>query len=1113
MKKIFLGLVLFFAFGVSSVLAKDTYNIGEYVYFDPVSSVKCTSKNYWTYYNQDTTCYRWNVIGESDGSSSYVKLMLDHNIAISTYSDYSNQLELGTSDWNTSISNIDIISEEEVHSIMKLDSSTYPYLDSSGNPVSVGSSMPRWMATNTLIYYDKNRINSAGYWTKDLYELDNSYAYTVTETPKNRLVKINSKRGVRPVITIDKSLVVDSDSSIVLSPTLKYSYPYINKKFGTSSTYYYKQMQGFTFTGDRLVFASTNNSNPNESLLFSYTGNNNSFDTRTYQFVDTLGHANDMTYNLSTDEIYIVGPNSYSDIYVYDNESMQLKKSISTIDDIKSQNSKSTESLSFSAIGYDSLNNNYYFKSGSRIYVVDDSYKILYSLDAPYNETGQGIEVNKGYLYVTGFEAGCNNGYQIYYDSNNAYTGKIYVYDVRFNSDGTPTKDFGKLVTTYFMPSKLGELETVSFLDNNMYLGVAAQHYDSTNTYKFYSVQSGIYPVDIDYSVTVDKTNDTNKIIITSSYEIKSVDGWNLSNNSKSISRIVSDTSKDLNVNLCDRYNNCRSVTITSQELKEIDGYNFQYEKSTTGVMARILLPDGIDIENFEKNNGYLEKKYTDVGSYTVTFNDNNNFLVMMSVVIPEYEPPLLSYNFMINNDIIMMNIMSNKEIKAIEGWNMSTNNMSISINVNKFSNIDLSVCDNYDNCTKVNISKEDLDIIKNYSYTLKKDTSSSYVVTLNLDSGLNLNGWQGNGNTYTKKFNSNIDEIITFTNSSGYDVGLYLYVNNAEELLAPSISISYYIDNNDVLVYLTSDDKLKQIDGWSLSDNGYTLYRNLYIDDIVDLDIYNIDNYFTNVKIDKDEINKVINSKAIYKKYDGYVVATVLGDVLDSSWNVENSTSSKKYTEMVSELINYKINDRIVVQMISIEDFVPPIIEVIFYKYNDDITINIKSNEKLSNDIINGFDILANGTMLSKDLESDENIYLKLCDDYNNCTDVNISKEELGIIFNYNVNYEKVDNKILITIENIDIDNLDNWNIEGNKMSQTFSNISIDNLVSFVNSSNYKVNIILDTNLVYGEEVSEVVNPSTGITFRTILVIVSILLSIVSMFIYFNKRYNIGDN
>ena len=59
---------------------KTEYTVGDEVYFDPVKGQRCYSDEAWTLDDKGSTCYKWNVIKESDSSSDTVELLLDHNL-------------------------------------------------------------------------------------------------------------------------------------------------------------------------------------------------------------------------------------------------------------------------------------------------------------------------------------------------------------------------------------------------------------------------------------------------------------------------------------------------------------------------------------------------------------------------------------------------------------------------------------------------------------------------------------------------------------------------------------------------------------------------------------------------------------------------------------------------------------------------------------------------------------------------------------------------------------------------------------------------------------------------------------------------------------------------
>ena len=71
--------------GVKSVFAYDKYTLEDYVFFDPVSSSPCDYTNYWTPYNQNTTCYRFVVLNPNDtASEATIKVLLDHDVDYGT---------------------------------------------------------------------------------------------------------------------------------------------------------------------------------------------------------------------------------------------------------------------------------------------------------------------------------------------------------------------------------------------------------------------------------------------------------------------------------------------------------------------------------------------------------------------------------------------------------------------------------------------------------------------------------------------------------------------------------------------------------------------------------------------------------------------------------------------------------------------------------------------------------------------------------------------------------------------------------------------------------------------------------------------------------------------
>lgn len=449
----------------------EEYNLTDFVYFDPVTENKCDERNYWTIYNQNTTCYRFIVLEHSDSNNENVKIMLDHNIAKVKYEDHFEVLSGISNKWTRYNGTVDIITEDKVLQLLKISSRP-----NEPNMSVIGGYS--YFTINSVYTYNKTSTNHYGFWTKDTY--NNDYVYTITEGANNRIITKNDIRGVRPVLTINKNLLNKFKNNYYLTlETPEYSYAgiYINPL-------YYTQLQGFTITNDKIVFYATNGSDKDGGYLSMASYENK--ETNDYSFKYTnAGHGNDMTYNSNDNTILIVGPNNYKTIYKYD-----------------ALNNNQINELAYnsgaSAIGYDAKTDFYATAYGNMIDILKINNELIekiYSFSFPHNEDSQGLEYNNGYVYVTTYKSS-NDGYQDY-SPQQEHSAVIYVYNARFNKINNvyiPSKAFGKLVKkiyidvlSYEKSSNIyyGEIESISFHNNKVYLGYATP-YDTNYAYKFY---------------------------------------------------------------------------------------------------------------------------------------------------------------------------------------------------------------------------------------------------------------------------------------------------------------------------------------------------------------------------------------------------------------------------------------------------------------------------------------------------------------------------------------------------------------------------------------------------------------------------------------------------
>ena len=457
---------IFFLILLLSIKCHPVYKLNALFYFDPVTSNKCDESNYWTPFNQKTTCFRFVNLEKNDKKDkSKIKVMLDHNIGTSTFFDYEEVLKSLTLNWKDV--EIFIIDEKLINDILGYEKAT---LKNNAKPKQkIGN-----YYMNTFYINNGEKKDQSGYWTKTSYDEEN--AYSINKDGYKSIINKNKKIGIRPIINILKNKLTPIKKAVNINPIIKQlsktiKYPFENKKYGDKKLIY-KQLQGFTFTKDKLIFHSSNNNDRKHGILYSYYIND--FKKHYKTLYGTTGHGNGMTYNNKTNKFYIVGPDEYKYIYQYDAKTFKHDKTI-----------KVNSFPRISAIGYDYKNDYYVGYSGQKIIFINNQFnKVLYQFDINFFHTSQDLEYYDGYIFMTTSELGICK-YQIY-SFYPKLSNMIFIYNAKFEN-GIPSKNFGKLVGKLYMDNK-GELESISFHNKNIYLGFASRPVDKNFAYTFYQI-------------------------------------------------------------------------------------------------------------------------------------------------------------------------------------------------------------------------------------------------------------------------------------------------------------------------------------------------------------------------------------------------------------------------------------------------------------------------------------------------------------------------------------------------------------------------------------------------------------------------------------------------
>ena len=387
-----------------------------------------------------------------------IKIMLDHNIAASNFSDYKIILNKITSNWSRYRGTIDIMDESSISELIKYKSK--PEINS---PVAPGPATSHYHL-NSYYILDKKISNQKGYWTKT--EFNANYSYSVDINGKNVILHKSTILGIRPALYIKKSVLNINSEIITISDIIrngtKKIYQLETKKY---DGLIYGSLQGFTVTKDKLVFMSANNNNIEKSVMYSYKLND--IDNLYKSIYNNTGHGNGVTYNSKTNQVLVIG---YNPIFVYKGETLECERLI-----LRSSFPACT------GIAYNDISDIYIGYKEKRIFLTDGEKGALYQIDVPVFETCQDIEFHNGYGFLCSCDFGAGNEYQSY-SFFNGWGCMINIFDMNLDKDKKPTKNFGRLVARLY-ESGFGELGDVSFRDGYIYFG-----FNPSGKYAFYKV-------------------------------------------------------------------------------------------------------------------------------------------------------------------------------------------------------------------------------------------------------------------------------------------------------------------------------------------------------------------------------------------------------------------------------------------------------------------------------------------------------------------------------------------------------------------------------------------------------------------------------------------------
>ncbi len=183
----------------------------------------------------------------------------------------------------------------------------------------------------------------------------------------------------------------------------------------------------------------------------------------------------------------------------------------------------------------------------------------------------------------------------------------------------------------------------------------------------------------------------------------------------------------------------------------------------------------------------------------------------------------------------VTMYVTFNEEMQELEGWK-TTDNKTFNKDFTANTEETVEFKDKAGNITPVVINIANIDA-EGPNYTVSYSTNApakEVLVTITADEDLKAapDGWnfasEDNHKVITKGYTSNAEEDVTIEDLAGNTKVVHVSVTNADSV-APTLDINYSKTeptNGDVTVTITSNEALRPVDGWELSEDAKTLTK-----------------------------------------------------------------------------------------------------------------------------------------------------------------------------------------------------------------------------------------------------------------------------------------------
>ena len=424
-----------------------------------------------------------------------------------------------------------------------------------------------------------------------------------------------------------------------------------------------------------------------------------------------------------------------------------------------------------------------------------------------------------------------------------------YAVDVSLDNG---TEDTNK----YFMVGNNTDIDGQKF--SSSHIANVIGYEDQATTFKAPALTNAAYGefnVNVQYSNT-EPTNANVVVTITANKIISAPQGWTLSGDKKSIQKTYSENTTEkvvitsennetieqeiviknidkkapnVEVNYSSKDSSAQSVNVTitaDEEIQNIDGWTLSEDKKSLTKQYNQNVTETVVVKDLASNSTNVEISINNIGE---NGDEGGNF--ECNIQYSETKP---------TNQNVSVIISSDRVLVPPTGWTSLPDPTQMMKTYTENTQETVTVTDEAENKATVNVNIQNIDKqdpTLEVSYSTTELTNKSVVVSIKANEQLQQpEGWiiSSDKLTISKSYTVNTTEKVNVMDLAGNIVEQEVSVNNIDKE-PPQLHLDYKNNNNQVIVTITSNEKVQQPEGWTISQDGLTLTKT-YTEDTVDV-------------------------------------------------------------------------------------------------------------------------------------------------------------------------------------------------------------------------------------------------------------------------------------